>query len=341
MKRILSGIQPTNKLTLGNYLGAIRNWVQLQQNLDQGDACESLYVIVDLHAITVPQDPKQLRKATLETAAAYIASGIDPQKNSLFVQSHITEHTELGWMLGCMTPMGWLSRMTQFKDKSGKNRDQAGLGLFAYPALMAADILLYQTTHVPVGEDQKQHIELARDLALSVNHHFGEDFFTVPEPLIKGQGARIMSLRDGTRKMSKSDPSDFSRIHLCDTDDEISLKIRKAKTDPEPLPESVEELEGRLEALNLLTIFASLQDKTVASALEDVAGMPFSSFKPLLADLIIDALSPIREKMTALLEDEAYLRQTLQVGAEKARPLAQSCLAGFKKRLGLLEALSF
>lgn len=331
-QRILSGIQPTNNLTIGNYLGAIKNWVTMQHD------AENLFCIVDLHAITVPQDPTLLRQATLEVAAAYLAAGIDPKKSAIFIQSHVTAHAELGWLLSCMTPMGWLNRMTQFKDKAGKNREKAALGLYAYPTLMAADILLYQTTHVPVGDDQKQHVEMTRDLAQSFNHHYSKDVFTIPEPLIKGEAKRIMSLRDGTKKMSKSDPSDFSRIHLTDNADEIAQKIRKAKTDPEPLPDSLEGFEGRPEAKNLLTIYAAFQDKTMQDVLGEVAGKAFSDFKPLLADLLIAKLMPLSEKMHQYLDDKTELESILKAGAEHAATLAEKTLKDVKQTMGFVEA---
>lgn len=329
-QRILSGIQPTNNLTIGNYLGAIKNWVDLQDDM------ETLFCIVDLHAITVPQDPASLHRATLEVAAAYLAAGIDPKKSAIFIQSHVRAHVELGWLLSCMTPMGWLNRMTQFKDKAGKNREKAGLGLYAYPTLMAADILLYQTTHVPVGDDQKQHVEMTRDLANSFNHHYGKDIFTIPDPVIKGEAKRIMSLRDGTKKMSKSDPSDFSRIHLTDTADEITQKIRKAKTDPEPLPDTLEALETRPEAKNLLTIYAAFQDASIEEILPAVAGKPFSDFKPILADLLIEKLSPLSEKMRHYLDEKTELESILKAGAEHANALAEQTLQNVKDTMGFV-----
>jgi len=328
--RILSGVQPTNNLTIGNYLGAIKNWVDLQSRY------ETLFCIVDLHAVTVPQDPKALHQATLEVAAAYLAAGIDPKESTVFVQSHVHAHAELGWLLSCMTPLGWLNRMTQFKDKAGKKRDNAALGLLAYPTLMAADILLYQTTHVPVGDDQKQHIELTRDIALSFNHRFQKDIFTVPEPLIKGEAKRIMSLRDGSKKMSKSDPSDFSRIHLTDTADEISQKIRKAKTDPEPLPETSDGFEGRPEAKNLVTVYAAFTDQTLEEALPSVAGKSFSEFKPLLADLLIDKLLPISKKTARYLDEKEELEKILKKGAEHASTLANQTLKQVKDVMGFV-----
>lgn len=327
--RIFSGVQPTNNLTIGNYLGAIRNWVEVQKS------GQALFCIVDLHALTVPQDPETLKRSTLEVAAAYLAAGVDAQKSLIFVQSHVPLHTELAWILGCMTPLGWLSRMTQFKDKSGKNRDQIGLGLLAYPTLMAADILLYKTTHVPVGEDQKQHLEMTRDLAASFNHRYDQDFFPLPNPLILGEGTRIMSLRDGTQKMSKSDPSDFSRIHLTDSPEDIALKFRKAKTDPEPLPETFEGLEGRPEAKNLLTIYAAFMEQPLKKIIEEFAGKPFSEFKPLLADLVIEKLRPIREKIVAYRQDISHLESILQKGAAKATTLASPILEDVKSLIGL------
>ncbi len=328
--RILSGVQPTNNLTIGNYLGAIKNWVDLQSQY------ETLFCIVDFHAVTVPQDPKALHQATLEVAAAYLAAGIDPEESTIFVQSHVHAHAELGWLLSCMTPLGWLNRMTQFKDKAGKKSDNAALGLLAYPTLMAADILLYQTTHVPVGDDQKQHIELARDIALSFNHRFQNDIFTVPEPLIKGEAKRIMSLRDGSKKMSKSDPSDFSRIHLTDTADEISQKIRKAKTDPEPLPETLGGFEDRPEAKNLATIYAAFTDQTLEKALPFIAGKPFSEFKPLLADVLIDKLLPISKNAARYLDEKAELEKILKRGAEHANTLANQTLKQVKDVMGFV-----
>lgn len=328
--RILSGVQPTNNLTIGNYLGAIKNWVHLQSQ------SETLFCIVDLHAITVPQDPKALHQATLEVAAAYLAAGIDPEQSAVFVQSHVHAHAELGWLLSCMTPLGWLNRMTQFKDKAGKKRDTAALGLLAYPTLMAADILLYQTTRVPVGDDQKQHIELTRDIALSFNHRFQKDVFTVPEPLIKGEAKRIMSLRDGSKKMSKSDPSDFSRIHLTDTADEIAQKIRKAKTDPEPLPDTLDGFENRPEAKNLVTIYAAFMDQTLEEVLPSVAGKSFSDFKPLLADLLVDKLSPLSTKMVQYLDEKSELESILKRGAEHASSLANQTLKQVKDVMGFV-----
>ena len=278
MNRIFSGVQPTGNLHLGNYLGAIRNWVVLQKNYD------CIFCIVDLHALTVPQDPAQLKAQTREVTAAYIASGIDPERCVIFNQSMVAGHAELAWLLSCLTPLGWLNRMTQFKEKAGKQRDEAGLGLYAYPVLMAADIILYKATHVPVGEDQKQHLELARDIAGAFNRRYGVEFFPLPEPMIFGAATRVMSLRDGSKKMSKSDASDYSRVNMTDDAETIALKIRKAKTDPLPLPESVKDAEARPEADNLLGIYAALADISREQAVARWAGKNFSEFKTALAD---------------------------------------------------------
>jgi len=327
MPRILSGMQPTGNLHLGNYLGALKNWVKLQ------DEYECFFCVVDLHAITIPQPPEGLARSTREVAAAYIASGIDVSKSNLTVQSALPAHAELSWILGTRTPLGWLNRMTQFKEKSAKNRDLQLLGLYSYPVLMAADILIYKATHVPVGEDQKQHLELTRDLAIAFNNTFGE-YFPVPEPLIMGEATRVMSLRDGTKKMSKSDDSDYSRINMTDDADTIVLKIRKAKTDPEPLPETVAELEKRPEADNLVTIYASLADTTRAAVLKDQNGAQFSTFKKDLADLAIAKLVPINNRMRELMADPAEIDNILKKGADKANELTQKHLAEIKKLVG-------
>ena len=331
-KRILSGIQPTNNLTIGNYLGAIKNWIPMQDEPNS----EALFCIVDLHAITTPQDPESLRNATQTVAAAYLASGIDPKKSHIFIQSHVRQHTELAWILGCSTPMGWLNRMTQFKDKAGKHRDKAGLGLYGYPTLMAADILLYDTTHVPVGDDQKQHVELTRDIAQSINSRFEKDVLVLPEPVIKGDAKRIMSLRDGTKKMSKSDPSDFSRIHLTDSNDEIAQKIKKAKTDPNPLPESLDDLQDRPEAKNLLTIYAAMMNQTPDQALVECAGKNFSDFKPILTDALISHLTPIREKIQVYSNDPGSMQSLLDQGADHAREIAEQTVQRVKNTYGFL-----
>ncbi len=327
MSRIFSGMQPTGNLHLGNYLGALKNWVKLQ------DGYECFYCVVDLHAITVPQPPETLKKATREVACAYIASGIDISKSCLFPQSAVPAHTELSWILSTRTPLGWLNRMTQFKDKAGKNRDLQLLGLYSYPVLMAADILLYRATHVPVGEDQKQHVELTRDIAIAFNGTFGE-YFPIPEPLIMGEATRVMSLRDGTKKMSKSDESDYSRINMTDDADTIMLKIRKAKTDPEPLPETLAALEKRPEADNLVTIYASLADQTRADVLKSHAGAQFSSFKKELADLAIAKLGPINARMRELMADPAEIDGILRKGADKANEIATADLQAIKGLVG-------
>lgn len=316
--RVFSGIQPSGGLTLGNYLGALKRFVEMQ---DTGDY-ETVYCMVDLHAITVWQDPEKLRRATRELCAGFIASGIDPEKSILFNQSQVPEHAQLAWIFNCVARMGWMQRMTQFKDKAGKNAQNASLGLFAYPALMAADILVYHATHVPVGEDQKQHLELTRDIAIKFNNDFGVEFFPVTEPVIEGTATRVMSLRDGTKKMSKSDPSDMSRINMTDDADAIANKIRKARTDPEPLPMEPEGLEDRPEARNLVNIYAALCDKSVDWVLAEVGGHQFSQFKPMLADLAVEKLSPISSEMARLMEDPAEIDRILGRGAERAREIA-------------------
>lgn len=330
MKRIFSGMQPTNRLQLGNYLGALKNWVKLQE---EGAQC--IYCVVDLHAITMPQDPAVLKQSTREVAAAYMAAGVDPKKSILFAQSSVPGHAQLNWMLGCLTPMGWLNRMTQFKDKAGKNKDKAGLGLYAYPVLMAADILLYHATHVPVGEDQKQHLELTRDLAISFNqHHAKRDFFTVPEPYIMGEATRVMSLRDGTKKMSKSDPSDMSRINLTDDADTIANKIRKATTDSGAVPSSDKEAEGRAEAANLLGIYAALADTGKADIMAQFGGQQFSVFKSALTELAVAKLSPITAEMNRYMGDVAEIDRILTGGAEKANEIAEPTLQGAMDIMG-------
>lgn len=326
--RIFSGIQPTSKLTIGNYLGAIKNWVTLQAST------QSLFCIVDLHAITLPQTPKELYENTIGTAAAYIACGIDPEKSIIFVQSHVPYHTELAWILGCYTPMGWLNRMTHFKEKAGKHKEAAALGLYAYPVLQAADILVYKGTHVPVGEDQKQHLELVRDLAGTFNHTYNIDYFPLPEPQITGPAPRVMSLRDGTAKMSKSDPSDFSRIHLVDNAETITHKIRKAKTDPHPLPATLKELEERPEAKNLLVIYAAFSDQSLEQTCHEFAGKQFSELKPQLADLLIASLEPIRTRIYELLDEKEYIAKIMEQGCEAARQLAAPTVAEVKEIVG-------
>jgi tryptophanyl-tRNA synthetase len=330
MNRIFSGIQPTGNLHLGNYLGAIRNWVALQHDY------ECIFCIVDLHALTLPQDPDELRASTREVTAAYIAAGIDPERCIIFNQSMVSAHTELAWLLACLTPLGWLNRMTQFKEKGGKNRETAGLGLYAYPVLMAADILLYRATHVPVGEDQKQHVELARDIAGAFNRRYERDFFPLPEPLIFGEATRVMSLRDGTKKMSKSDSSDYSRINMTDGADAIALKIRRAKTDPEPLPLAVADLEGRPEADNLLGIYAALSELTREQALARFAGQNFSTFKEALSEVAVEVLGRIGGEMSRLMGDPAYIDGVLCRGVERASAIAFPVLREAQEISGLL-----
>ena len=330
MNRIFSGVQPTGNLHLGNYLGAIRNWVALQNDYD------CIFCIVDLHALTLPQDPQQLRAQTREVTAAYIAAGIDPERCIIFNQSTVAAHSELAWLLGCMTPLGWLNRMTQFKEKAGKQRENAGLGLYAYPVLMAADILLYKATHVPVGEDQKQHLELARDIAGAFNRRYEVEFFPLPEPQIFGAATRVMSLRDGTKKMSKSDTSDYSRINMTDDADLVRQKVRKAKTDPHPMPESAAEAERRPEAGNLLGIYAALADKSLEATVTEFAGAPFSRFKETLSDLAVSVLGRIGGEMRRLLADPQYIDQTLRRGTERARAIADPNLRQVCDITGLL-----
>jgi len=316
--RIFSGIQPSGGLTLGNYLGALKRFVEKQ---DEG--IETIYCLVDLHAITVWQDPEKLRQQTREGAAAFIAAGIDPARSVLFNQSQVTAHAELAWIFNCVARMGWMGRMTQWKDKAGKNAEAASLGLFAYPALMAADILAYHATMVPVGEDQKQHLELTRDIAIKFNNDFKVDFFPVVDPLIEGAATRVMSLRDGTKKMSKSDPSDQSRINLTDDADQIAAKIRKAKTDPEPLPDTVEGLKDRPDARNLVNIYAALAGHTVDQVIADFAGAQFGTFKPALADLAVAKLAPITTEMNRLMKEPAEIDRILGQGAERAEAIAR------------------
>ena len=327
--RIVSGIQPTGNLHLGNYLGAIKRWVAMQ---DEG---ECLFFLADLHAITVHNDPAELRANVRAMAAALIACGIDPARSVLFNQARVPAHAELAWLLNGTARIGWLNRMTQFKEKSGKNREAASVGLFAYPVLMAADVLLYQTTHVPVGEDQKQHLELARDVAAKFNTDFGVELFKLPEPLIGKTGARVMSLRDGAAKMSKSDPSDMSRVNLTDDSDLIAQKVRKAKTDAEPLPDSVDGLEGRPEARNLVTIYAALTGSDSQAVLDEFGGQGFGAFKPALADLLVETMRPIKARLDALIAAPAELDAILVRGSEHAAEMARPTLHGAYRALGL------
>ena len=328
--RVVSGIQPTGGLHLGNLLGAILRWVRMQ------DEAECLFFLADLHALTVDSDPRQLRANVREMAADLIASGIDPTRSILFAQSAVPAHAELAWILQCTARMGWLNRMTQFKDKSGKNRESVSVGLFTYPVLQAADVLLYNATHVPVGEDQKQHIELARDIAVKFNNDYDVELFTAPEPFIGGgSAARVMSLRDGASKMSKSDPSDMSRINLTDDDDAIAQKIRKAKTDPEPLPDDPALLGGRPEAKNLVGMLAALANESEAAVCARFAGQGFGAFKPALTDALIAMLSPLRSRLVELRRDEAAIDSFLASGAERAAALAAPTIAGAYRAVGL------
>ena len=342
-ERVFSGVQPTGNLHLGNYLGAIAKFVALQ------DRYECMYCVVDLHAITQPLDvwggPEQLPKNTREVTAAFLACGIDPKKHIVFNQSQVAEHAELAWIFNCVARLGWLNRMTQFKEKAGKDRENASVGLYAYPTLMAADILVYRATHVPVGEDQKQHLELSRDIAQKFNndfaksiqaHGYGDAFFPQPEPLIQGPATRVMSLRDGAKKMSKSDASDQSRINLTDDADTIAHKIRRAKTDPHPLPHEEKELEQRPEADNLVGIYAALSESSREQVLKEFGGGQFSIFKSALADLAVAKLGPIGAKMTQLKSDQAYIDKVLQRGAERARALAKPNMDAVKDIVGFL-----
>ncbi|SOB79307.1 tryptophanyl-tRNA synthetase [Sphingomonas guangdongensis] len=332
--RVVSGIQTTGNLHLGNYLGAIKQWVALQDRL-AAEGGESLYFLADLHALTGDITPADLANSTIEMAATLLAAGIDPAKSILFNQARVPAHSELAWILQGTARMGWLNRMTQWKDKAGKNREGASVGLFTYPVLQAADILAYQATHVPVGEDQKQHLELARDVAIKFNTDFGVELFPAPEPLISAAAPRIMSLRDGTAKMSKSDPSDQSRINLVDDDDVIATKLRKARTDPEPLPDSWAALEGRAEARNLVTIYAALADLPVQDVVDQFAGQGFGAFKPALADLAVAVLGPIRARLTELLGDRAAVAAELARGAARAQALAAPTLRSAQAAVGL------
>ncbi|USA39574.1 tryptophan--tRNA ligase [Pelagerythrobacter marinus] len=335
--RIVSGIQPTGNLHLGNYLGAIRNWVRMQDELAEGGEC--LFFLADLHAISMLHEPAALHRATLEMVAALVACGIDPDRSVLFNQAQVPAHAELQWLLNGTARMGWLNRMTQFKDKSGKNREGASAALFTYPVLQAADVLLYQTTHVPVGEDQKQHLELARDVAQKFNNDFASEdapVFTLPEPITPPEAARIMSLRDGSRKMSKSDPSDMARINLTDDADTIVKKIKKAKTDPEPLPSEAAGLAERPEAQNLVAIYGALSGETVDAVLARFGGQGFGAFKPALAELMVEAIAPITARFRGLLEDREALDAILARGAARARERAAPTLEAAYRALGLV-----
>ncbi|MBS0272328.1 MAG: tryptophan--tRNA ligase [Proteobacteria bacterium] len=331
MGRIFSGIQPTGNFHLGNYLGAIRNWVRMQ------DSYENFICIVDLHAMTTRPTPQTLQTHIKEAAATLLASGIDPEKTDLFIQSAVPAHCELAWILSCLTSLGWLNRMTQFKEKAGKQREQANLGLYSYPVLQAADILIYKATHVPVGEDQKQHLELVRDIAGTFNRQYEVDYFEFPEPIILKTAARIMSLRDGSSKMSKSDPSDYSRIHLMDDPETITLKIRKAKTDPEPIAGNPKAMENRPEALNLLGIYAALSDQSLEEVCLAFEGSTFAPFKEKLTAQIIMVIEPIRQRMISFLKDPEILENILKKGSEKARDLASQNLSEIQNIIGFLK----
>ena len=338
-QRVFSGVQPTGNLHLGNYLGAITRFVDMQSSH------ECIYCVVDLHAITVWQDPKELAHNTREVTAAFLAAGIDAEQNIVFNQSQVPEHAELAWIFNCVARMGWLNRMTQFKEKAGKDAENSSVGLFAYPNLMAADILVYRATHVPVGDDQKQHLELSRDIAQKFNNDFAKSireaghedgFFPLPEPLIAGPATRVMSFKDGTKKMSKSDPSDLSRINLTDDADAIARKIRKARTDPDALPSEPDGLKDRPEAANLVGIYAALKGESVEDTLKDHGGAQFSSFKPALADLAVEKLSPVADEMNRMMGDKAYIDGVLENGADRARALAGPIYDEVKKIVGFI-----
>jgi len=333
-KRVVSGIQPTGNLHLGNYLGAIKQWVAMQDEV-VAEGGECLFFLADLHALTQPVVPAELAANTIEMAAALIACGIDPARSTLFNQARVPAHSELAWLLGGTARVGWLNRMTQWKDKAGKDREGQSVGLFTYPVLMAADVLVYKATHVPVGHDQKQHLELARDVAAKFNQDFGVELFPLPEPLVSVAAPRIMSLRDGSAKMSKSDPSAMSRIHLTDDDDAITQKFRKARTDAEPLPETFDSLAERPEARNLVTIYAALADRSPDAVVAEFAGQGFGAFKPALADLAVAALAPIRRRLTQLLDDRGELGRILAGGAERARERAAPTLVEAQRAIGL------
>ena len=330
-KKIFSGVQPTGNLHLGNYLGAIKNFVELQNIIEN----ECIFCVVDLHAITVKQDPKELKKNIRETVATFLASGIDPNNNIIFNQSMVSAHTEAAWILSCVSRVGWLNRMTQFKEKAGKDKEKASIGLYTYPVLMAADILLYDATHVPVGDDQKQRLELCRDIAQKFNNDFNAtDFLKVPEPLIQKQFSRIMSLKDGMKKMSKSDPSDLSRINLTDEKDEIFNKIKKAKTDTKPMPTEIKDLIERPEAENLLGIYSSLRNQKLENSINDFNGKQFSEFKEKLSEALIEKMEPISKEIKKLLNDEKYLDSILLKGSEKADKIASKKIKEIKELVG-------
>ena len=330
-KLVFSGVQPTGNLHLGNYLGALKNFVSLQNEM------ECIYCVVDLHAITTFQQPNELRNNVLETVASFLATGLSPDKSIIFNQSSVPGHTELAWILNCVSRIGWLNRMTQFKDKAGSDKEKASVGLYIYPNLMAADILLYKATHVPVGADQKQHLELSRDIAQKFNNDFNcKDFFPIPEPLIPKKVSRVMSLRDGTKKMSKSEESDFSRINLKDSADEIIKKIKKAKSDSEPIPDNLKNLEKKPEALNLLNIYSEITKKSLEVVLNEVSGKDYSFLKTKLSEILINEITPIGKEIEKLLKDKAYLTQILKKGKEKANIIAEENLKNIREKVGLI-----
>ncbi len=330
-KLVFSGVQPTGNLHLGNYLGALKNFVSLQKEM------ECIYCVVDLHAITVFQDPKNLHDNVLETVASFLATGLDPEKSIIFNQSSVSGHSELAWILNCVSRIGWLNRMTQFKDKAGSDKEKASVGLYIYPNLMAADILLYKATHVPVGADQKQHLELSRDIAQKFNKDFKcENFFPLPEPLIPKNISRVMSLRDGTKKMSKSEESDYSRINLKDTADEINKKIKKAKSDSEPIPSDIKSLQNKPEALNLLTIYSELAKKSLETITSEMSGKEYSFLKSELTELIVNEITPVGKEIQKLLKDKSHLKKILKKGTEKANILAEENLKNIREKVGLI-----
>ena len=330
-KLVFSGVQPTGNLHLGNYLGALKNFVSLQNEM------ECIYCVVDLHAITVFQDPKNLHDNVLETAASFLATGLDPEKSIIFNQSSVSGHSELAWIFNCVSRIGWLNRMTQFKDKAGSDKEKASVGLYIYPNLMAADILLYKATHVPVGADQKQHLELSRDIAQKFNKDFKcENFFPLPEPLIPKNISRVMSLRDGTKKMSKSEESDYSRINLKDTADEINKKIKKAKSDSEPIPSDIKSLQNKPEALNLLTIYSELAKKSLETITSEMSGKEYSFLKSELTELIVNEITPVGKEIQKLLKDKSHLKKILKKGTEKANILAEENLKNIREKVGLI-----
>ena len=328
---VFSGVQPTGNLHLGNYLGALKNFVSLQKEMN------CIYCVVDLHAITVFQNPNELRNNVLETLASFLATGLDPDKSIIFNQSSVSGHTELAWILNCVSKIGWLNRMTQFKDKAGSDKEKASVGLYIYPNLMAADILLYKATHVPVGADQKQHLELSRDIAQKFNNDFNcKDFFPLPEPLISKNISRVMSLRDGTKKMSKSEESDYSRINLKDTKDEISKKIKKAKSDSNKIPDNLKDLDTKPEALNLINIYSEISKNSIEKVLNEMSGKEYSFLKTKLADLLISEITPVGKEIKKLLGDKAHLEQILQKGKEKANIIAEENLKNIREKVGLI-----